>query len=145
MGNLQKLKDYIYKSNNNFCFIERERVLNELENKFSSYNKPDRYARIFYELLSKVSTPVCDDDFFVGKVVEDLPDNNMNAPNDKTLCALGHMSLNYEKLLTLGLKGILEEIKIAAYKKGDEDSLIFYKNAEIVVNAIKNERTAHHY
>jgi hypothetical protein len=67
MGNLQKLKDYIYNSNNDFCFIERERTLNELEKTFSGYNKPDRYARIFSMLLSILKKL-----YFFNKYIDDI-------------------------------------------------------------------------
>jgi len=136
MPDLLKLKNLIFESDDNACFIERERILNRLEKEMIDYNGEDKYAIILSKLLSEVSTPILDCDYFAGHVVEDLPDENMSATNC-ILCSTGHMSFDYEKLLKAGLKGILEEIKINAAKKGDNDSLIFAKNAEIVVFAIK--------
>lgn len=136
MSNLSKLKDLIFETDNKACFIERERILGELEAEMKDYKGEDKYARIFSILLSKVSTPILDCDYFAGRVVEALPDENISAPNF-LLSATGHMSFDYEKVLKVGLKGILEEIKEVANKNGDSESISFAKNAEIVVNAIK--------
>ena len=137
MKNLLTLKKLVFESDNRACFIERERILNQLEKEMAEYQSDDKYAVILSKLLSEVSTPILDCDYFAGRVVEGLPDENMKAPNG-LLCSVGHMSFDYEKLLKDGLKGILEEIKTNATKKGDADSLSFANNAEIVVTAIKD-------
>lgn len=136
MGDISQLKELVFKSDNSACFIERERILNRIEKEMADYNEPDRYAVILSKLLAEVSTPVFDCDYFAGRVVEAIPDENMSAPN-WTLSATGHMSFDYEKLLKVGLKGILDEIKLNAAQKGDIGALSFAKNAEIVVHAIK--------
>jgi len=137
MADLNCLRELIFKSDNDACFIERERILNRLEKEFGEYNEPDKYALIFSRLMSEVSTPIEDCDYFAGRVLEANPDPGMSAPN-RLLCATGHMSPDYDSLLKYGLKGVLKKIKDAAEEKVDEDSLIFAQNAEIVVNAIKS-------
>ncbi len=137
MGKLSRLKELVFESDNKSCFIERERILNQLEKEMVDYSEPDKYAIILSKLLSEVSTPILDCDYFAGRVVEALPDENMSAPS-RLLCSVGHMSFDYEKLLKVGLRGILEEVKENATKKGDLDSASFAKNAEIVVSAIKD-------
>ena len=137
MGKLSKLKELVFESNNNACFIERERILNRLEKEMADYSEPDKYAIILSKLLSEVSTPLFDCDYFAGRVVEALPDENTHTPSC-LLRSVGHMSFDYEKLLKVGLKGILKEIKANAKKKGDSESASFAKNAEIVVLAIKD-------
>lgn len=137
MADLNCLRELIFKSDNDACFIERERILNRLEKEFDEYNGSDKYALIFSRLMSEVSTPIEDCDYFAGRVLEEKPDLGMSAPN-RLLCAAGHMSPDYESLLKYGLKGVLKKIKDAAEEKVDEDSLIFAQNAEIVVNAIKS-------
>lgn len=137
MASLAKLRELVFESSNNACFIERERILNRLKTEMEDYNVPDRYAVLLSRLLSQVSTPILDCDYFAGRVVEALPDENMSAPS-WLLCSVGHMSPDYEKLLKVGLKGILQEIKSNAAQKGDADSLFFARNAEIVVGAIKD-------
>lgn len=135
MGELSKLKELIFESDNKACFIERERILNRLEKEMKNYSGADKYAIVLSKLLAEVSTPILDCDYFAGRVVEALPDEGMCAPNE-LLYSVGHMSFDYEKVLRVGLKGILEEIKTNSVKKGDKASVSFAKNAEIVVNAI---------
>lgn len=136
MSNLKKLKELVFESDNKACFIERERILSLLESEMADYNGEDKYALILSNLLSRVSTPILDCDYFAGRVVEALPDENMSAPSPM-LNSLGHMSFDYEKILNVGLKGILTEIKQVAKCKGDKSSFSFANNAEIVVTAIK--------
>ncbi len=134
--NLEELKELLFASDNRACFLERERVLQELAVEMDPYQKPDRYAKIFAKLLSRVSTPVLDCDFFVGRVVEGPPDAGMTPPNN-LLFASGHMSFHYEKILLLGLRGILEEIERNAAELGDEASREFARNARIVTEALR--------
>ncbi len=138
MGNLARLKEQIFNSDNRACFIERERILGRLENETKDYDAPDCYARALATVLKEVSTPVDDNDYFVGRVVEALPDEGMKAPHSLLLSSLGHMSLDYEKILRVGLRGILQEIQCNAQKKGDDESLSFARNAEIVITAIRD-------
>lgn len=135
MSNLQKIKDMVFESDNDACFIERERILNRLEAEMKDYDAPDRYAVILSRLLSEVSVPILDCDYFAGRVLEAKPDSGMKAPN-RLLCSTGHMSFDYETLLNRGLKGILQTIRKKADEKKDTDSEIFARNAEIVVDAV---------
>lgn len=137
MENLSKLKELIFETDNNACFIERERILNRLEKEMADYTEMDKYALIFAKILSEVSIPIFECDYFAGRVVEALPDENMKVPS-YFLHSEGHMNFDYEKLLRVGLKGILEEIITNAKLKGDLASLSFAQNAEIVISAIKS-------
>ncbi len=143
MGNLNRLKEQIFYSDNRACFIERERILGRLEVELRDYDAPDHYARILAAVLAEVSTPIDESDYFVGRVVEALPDEGMKAPNRSLLSSNGHVSFDYEKILRVGLRGILEEIQYNAQKKGDDESLSFARNAEIVITAIRDY--AHRY
>lgn len=134
MADLEKLKELVFESDNEACFIERERILGRLEEEMRDYSEPDKYALILSKLLSEVSVPVMECDYFAGRAVEAKPDENMQAPN-YILYSIGHMSLNYRDLLKFGLKGILEKIKQS--KSNDQDSVIFANNAEIAVDAVK--------
>ena len=80
MGDLLKLKDLVFESDNRACFIERERILTRLEKEMKDYSSSDRYAVILSKLLAEVSTPILDCDYFAGRVVEALPDEGMKAP-----------------------------------------------------------------
>lgn len=133
MDRLEALRRLVFATDNRACFAEREQILDELAVAYEGYNGPDKYARILAQLLERVSTPVGEWDYFGGRVVEEV--TKMTAPN-LLLCSLGHMSPDYEKLLRVGLKGILEEICRNARQKGDPDALSFAENARIVVDAI---------
>lgn len=135
--NLEYLKNQIFESDNHACFIERERILSRLGIEMADYTEPDRYAKMLATILSEVSTPIDPHDYFVGRVVELLPDEGMVAPN-LTLSSLGHMSFDYAKVLKVGLKGILDEIKENSQKFNDEESFVFARNAEIVITAIRD-------
>lgn len=124
MADLNCLKELVFESDNEACFIERERILNRLEKEFGEYNESDKYPLIFSRLMAEVSTPIEDCDYFAGRVVEAKPDFGMTAPN-RLLCATGHMSPDYESLLKYGLKGVLEKIKNSAECKNDEEAVIF--------------------
>ena len=134
---LQQLRDLVFASDNAACFIERERILGRLAAEWADRDTPDKYARILATLLSEVSTPVLDCDYFGGRVIEALPDAGMEAPN-LLLMSKGHMNPDYENLLKVGLFGVLEQIKASAASKGTTEALHFAKNAEIVVQAVKN-------
>lgn len=135
MGNLSALKQQIFDADDKACFIERERILNRLEQEMADYHAPDRYAILLARVLAEVSTPVDANDYFAGRIVEARPDAGKWEPS-RLLESTGHMSFDYEKILRVGLLGILDEIQTNAQHKGTEDALIFAKNANIIVNAI---------
>lgn len=130
------LKELVFASDNKACFIERERILNRLQREMVDYAGFDKYAKILSRLLSEVSTPIHDCDYFAGRVVEALPDEGMTMPN-MVLKSTGHMNYDCARLLQQGLKGILADIEEIAARKGDEFSLNFAQSAAIVVEAIK--------
>ena len=137
MKRLEILKKLVFESNDNACFIERERILQRLASEMTDEAAEDRYALIFKTLLGEVSTPIDPHDIFAGRVVEALPDEGMHAPS-RLICSIGHLSPDYQKILTVGLKGILAEIEQTAREKGDRRSLSFCENARIVIGAIKS-------
>ena len=137
MRNLDRLKELVFLSDDKSCFIERERILTRLEKEMADYTNDDKYAIILSKLLAEVSTPIESCDYFAGRIVEALPDDGMTAPHP-LLYSNGHASLDYERLLKIGLSGILSDIKDVASKKGDEESLSFAKNAEIVAHAVRD-------
>ena len=137
MNKLETLKNMIFKTDNKACFIERERILARLEKEFDGYSGEDKYAKVLSILLSEVSVPIDDNDYFAGRVVEALPDKGMDAPS-WFLNSKGHMSFDYEKLLRVGFKGILEEICQNAEKINTDSAKSFANNAKIVVEAVRS-------
>lgn len=137
MGNLKQLRELVFAADNSACFIERERILGRLATEWADRDAPDKHARILATLLAEVSTPVLDCDYFGGRVIEALPDEGMKAPN-LLLMSKGHMNPDYENILKVGLYGVLERIQKSAAEKGTPEALQFAKNAETVVNAVKD-------
>lgn len=137
MKQMEMLKQKIFETDDRACFIERERILQRLSQTHADETAEDRYAVILETMLCEVSTPIDPHDCFAGRVVEALPDEGMHAPC-RLLCSVGHLSPDYHKILTVGLKGILAEIKETARTKGDSKSASFCKNAEKVICAIKS-------
>lgn len=152
----------IFASDDKACFIERERILTELSETMADYFEYDREARILSELLGRVSVTVDENDVFVGRVVEALPDEGMipgpklryqfgevacireAAPDmsstfpNMLLNTYGHMTYNWEMIITKGLCGILADIETTAQQKGDPVSHLYAQNARIVIEAIKS-------
>ncbi len=124
------LKNRIFEGDNKACFIEREHYLNSIKEKVDNNN-----PKVFAGLLDYVSTPVEEYDVFVGNAVESRPDFEGECPSRK-LSSLGHMNPNYEKLLKLGYKGILEEVEANANRIGTKEALEYFENSKIVVEAI---------
>ncbi len=56
MADLNCLRELVFESDNEACFIERERIFNRLEKEFGEYIEPDKYALIFSKMMSEVST-----------------------------------------------------------------------------------------
>ena len=56
--------------NNQACYREREQLLRELEPEARQQPDLQRYAWTLERLLGRVSTPIEDDDVFLGRVVE---------------------------------------------------------------------------
>lgn len=131
------LRELVLATDNKACFIERERILGKIEQEMKEYDEPDRFAIILSRLLSEVSTPIHECDYFAGRVLEALPDKGFENCNG-LLGSLAHLSMDYEKLLRRGFGGILEDIKVNADRLGDEESQIFAHNCEIIVMAIRD-------
>ena len=133
---LNYLKELIFESDNTACFIERESFLSGLDMNIYNPESLNFHANVLAGLLDNVSVPVCENDIFVGRVVEGRLDSYEGIPN-RTLKSNGHMSPEYARLWQKGYVGILEDIRTNAERRGDEKSWVFYENARIVVEAIR--------
>ena len=136
-GNMDRLRELVFESDNNACFIERERILKRLAGEMKGCIGPDAQARMIAEILDGVSVPVLECDYFAGRVVEALPDEGMEAPS-RLVASTGHMSPDYEKLLRLGFSGILDEIRASAERKNTEKARRFLNNAAIIIDAVRH-------
>lgn len=131
---IEYLKKRVFEMSNTHCFIEKERFIRDLpprEGMSETY-----FAELFAGLVDSASTPVDENDIFVGRMVEAEPDADMKCPS-RTFFAKGHITPNYERLLKKGYRGILEEIKKNAEKINEPYAYTYAKNAETVIEAIK--------
>jgi formate C-acetyltransferase len=123
-----RLKDRIFAGDNSACFTEREAILRRMVQINSSYTD------IFVTMLNEVSTPIEDEDFFLGRVVEGvLPDNEIRNTKYYTN---GHMTLDWSSLLSKGLAGIVKDAKITADNLGTNQAREFADNSEQFRKAI---------
>ena len=130
MGKLDQLKQLVFESDNNACFIERDRILQRLESELPDPDAPDYYAQILSALLAEVSTPVLACDYFAGRVVEALPEEGIPSPHT-LLCTIGHQSPDYSRLLSLGLKDG-EGVTIIAH--GEDEAQAVCAMADLLQN-----------
>ena len=131
---IEKLRNGIFAKSNEHCFIERERFLNAYKDDLG--DDPEYYAKLFADMLDNVSTPIFEEDFFAGRVVEGEPIKDVVAPCRK-IFGRGHLTPDYAKLLKHGYQGILETVLANAEKIGTEEARFYAKNSETVVYAIK--------
>jgi formate C-acetyltransferase len=132
---IERLKEAVFAQCNEHCFIERERFMNAQPVPPIENRPGDFYAKLFSGLLDSVSTPVDDNDVFVGRVVEGAPESSGPCPN-RLLIAKGHLTPDYTRLLTLGYNGILAEIRQSAARLGTKQANDYLASAEIAVSAI---------
>ena len=137
MTNIEKingLKEIIFAQHNDHCFIEKERFLASRKNDDTSPS--DYYPKLLSDLLDTVSTPIDEHDIFVGRVIEGACEGDDPVPN-RVLAGKGHLIPDYNRLLTYGFSGILEQIKANAKNIGTQKAFDYASNAEIVINAIR--------
>ena len=138
---MEYLKEKVFAMSNEDCFIERERFLatvSDCDKKTSDY-----YANLMAGIFEYVSTPVDEQDFFVGRVVEGAPEGDKECPN-KIIFAKGHLTPDYHRLVTQGYRGVLEEIQKNADAIHTEKAENYARNAEIVVMQSENLRLDMH-
>ncbi len=132
---LTELKALVFGQSNEHCFIERESFLNALPS--CAEHSYDCYAKILSDMLDSVSVPINENDVFVGRAAEAMQKPEWTECPNRTLFAKAHLTPDYGRLLSLGYRGILEQIKANAEKIGTDTAQIYAENAEIAVNAIR--------
>lgn len=157
----EALKNKACESDDAACFIERERILSQMEKEMAGYHCYDREARIFAALLDRVSTPVEPEDIFAGRLLMARPDPGMgpakrmryqygeeaclrDLPKDTSmtfpsplLYSFGHMTYDWQTLLQKGYRGVLEGIWKNAKRLGDPESQLFASNAQLVIETVR--------
>ena len=135
LSDIDRLRELVFEQKNNHCFIERERFLHTRP----APDQPtsDFYAVLLSDMLDSVSTPVCENDIFVGRAVEAAPDASFTVCPNKTLFAKAHLTPDYARLLAKGYRGILADVEKNAAEIGTETARIYATNARTVVEAIR--------
>lgn len=131
---INRLRDMVFEQKNDHCFIERERFLNARPT--CSEHPTDFYATLLSDMLDSVSTPINPNDLFAGRVMEAAPEAQWSECPNRTLFAKAHLTPDYKRLLTLGYKGVLQQIEENAKTVNTEEARIYAHNARIVVEAI---------
>lgn len=133
---INKLRQLVFDSDNCAAFIERDTILERLDKEMEGYTDNDRFAVLLSRLLSEVSTPILDCDYFAGRMVEGPTVEGVRSPST-AIVSPGHMNPDYAKILKLGLGGIVDEIKANAEKINTPEARQFAHNAEIVADAVR--------
>lgn len=126
--------------------FERIQIMNALKDKYATLPQQLRFGHVLNDFLSCVSTPVHKDDLIVGRYLEkevsEQEDDECKAffkdwnLYKSTVFSCGHRTLDWERLVTLGLVGIKAEVseKLASVK-GEEESN-FLNGAILVLDGI---------
>ncbi|MEI7833273.1 MAG: pyruvate formate lyase family protein, partial [bacterium] len=130
---LGRLKEAIFAGDNGACFIERALILQRL----TAENVSSTVALSI--LLREVSTPVEEDDVFLGRVVEGRWPVSGSRPvvNYPVLNSNGHMTLDWATLLTDGLQGVVRQAQATAVRLGTAEASRFAEDAAQCVNAVE--------
>jgi len=129
---LNRLKDAIFAGDNAACFLERERILQRLPAQAVSYTDA------LDILLAEVSTPVVDDDVFLGRVVEGRWPDSGSRPAIwyAILNSNGHMTLDWPVLLSQGLRALVQKAWESARRLGTVEAHAFAHDAARGVEAM---------
>lgn len=133
---LNRLRDLVFATDNTHCFIEREAILTRIADDIRPSGEPEKQIKALVALLDEISTPIDEADYLAGRMLEAPLPEGVEKPS-LDLFSLGHMSPDYKRVLSLGLSGILDEVKKTAEKKDTALARQFAKNAETVVYAVK--------
>jgi formate C-acetyltransferase len=153
---IDRMREQVLAADNTHCFVEREDILARCAEAWRGLPQPERYTRALATLLDGLSTPIEDDDVFLGRMVEGAPrwqlkgiaGGGSSHPADPFGIAgrmRGHMTLDYGALLREGLRGIAEQCALSAEGSGGAEARAFAGRLGECVAAVCRfaERFAH--
>ena len=129
---------------------ERFLILNEIKSKYNGLPQPLRFSRTLSELLSRVSTPVCQYDLIAGRCVDrELSESEEAAfkefckhpdyPSRKSFLSSGHCTYSWEMVVQKGISGMREEAVASLEKYGDDADKVAFLTAIIeIYDAIRD-------
>lgn len=142
MSDSNKLNDYsdlkarIFAGDNRAGYVERERMLDELGD-CEDVPVGFRFSHVLEAMLRNVSTPVDENDVFLGCVVEERLGEGKSWQSKPFFRTNGHMTLDWETLLRDGLSGIAEKAKTNSIRIDSEQAKRFAENVERCCVAVK--------
>lgn len=120
---IQRARDELFAKNETHGYVERENAIDEFLKKEVPEHQGERYVAALEYVLTRLSTPVKEDDLILGRMVEGpipfemegVPGNGFSHINNPFRPQggreAGHMSLDYESLMKQGLQGIVHEME----------------------------------
>ena len=138
MDNLDKLVEKVYACDNLACFIEREEILFANRKVTEALPFQERYLHEANLLFDGLSTPIEPEDVFAGRMIE------ARWPHDEPFSRLpggirssGHITLPIQKILSVGLDGMMAEITANAKRIGSEEASYFERQAHGCIDGIR--------
>ncbi|MCE5237915.1 hypothetical protein LLH23_05430 [bacterium] len=129
LARLDALRERIFAGDNTHCFVERQHVFTELAAELDGLAVETRYAAILERLLAAASTPIADEDVILGRMVEGpAPDGQTYLPSLPGFASSGHLTPDWEALLTRGLRALAAEAEETAQRLGDAEARAFAAN-----------------
>ncbi|MEN6645539.1 MAG: pyruvate formate lyase family protein [Armatimonadia bacterium] len=139
IARLDGLRDRIFAGDNTHCFVERQRVLDELAPVLDTLPAERRYATILERLLDAASTPIAPEDLILGRMVEGpLPSGSTYLPSLPGFGSRGHLTPDWPALLSRGLTAIAADAQATAERLGDDEALAFAENAARCCTAVSD-------
>ncbi len=129
-SDVEKARSRIFDGDNEACFIERETILRRIAGEELTCEGGDRYLFVLERLLSELSTPVEDDDVFLGRMREGrLSGGELSSATPAGWgpggASFGHMTLDWATLLGKGLGGVAAEARNSAARLGTAEAARF--------------------
>ncbi len=146
LNNVAKAREALTTKSIKVTSLERIRIMHSLRDKYAHLPQQLRFGNVFRDFLALVSTPVCEDDLIIGRYVE----KEVNEQEDEeckaffadwnlyktTVFSCGHRTLDWERLVKLGLVGIRKEVYQKLGKVSEVEEQNFLNGAILVLDGI---------
>ena len=134
---LAHLREKIYAGDNTHVFIEREKIIAEVSRTIDTVPASYRYTHMLEQLLDRLSTPIAQEDVFVGRMVEAAwPAGKERAGHQPYFSSMGHTTLDWPALLDKGLDQIALDARTSAARLGTAAARVFAENVERSCRAV---------
>ena len=132
MQRTQRLKNKLFAMDDRTLFLERLEILHECAARYEGLTAGQRFGHTLMELLSRISTPIDEDDLIVGRVPEVLPTEAQEAWIAAQREALwaprwfytdGHLTISWPRILNEGMAGIRRRAEERLREIGEADAV----------------------